>query len=124
MGRKAEDAEREERIQNEIVVDAYDGEEQAMGWYYYLDDVLQFPFVARCINQRSISPLREGDEVRVVGMAAEEECYREMFVSITFEDRTLAVPLMQLAVAEDAADAETLQAVGDWHYWVEQGYEF
>jgi hypothetical protein len=30
----------------EIVVDAYTPEEQAMGWYYSLEDRLHFPFVA------------------------------------------------------------------------------
>jgi hypothetical protein len=28
------DQERENRIQNEAIVDAYDSEEQALGWYY------------------------------------------------------------------------------------------
>ena len=37
------DAEREERITMEIVVDAYGPEEQAMGWYSYLEEKLQFP---------------------------------------------------------------------------------
>jgi hypothetical protein len=27
-----------------IIVDAYNEEEQAMGWYYYLDGKLNFPF--------------------------------------------------------------------------------
>ena len=31
------DERREERIEMEIIVDAYNEEEQAMGWYYYLD---------------------------------------------------------------------------------------
>jgi hypothetical protein len=35
---------REERIAMEIVVDAHGPEEQAMGWYYYLADELQFPY--------------------------------------------------------------------------------
>ena len=30
---------REERIEMEIIVDAYGPEEQAMGWYYYLDSI-------------------------------------------------------------------------------------
>lgn len=30
------DPEREQRIAMEIVVDAYDSQERAMGWYYYL----------------------------------------------------------------------------------------
>ncbi|MFZ1061286.1 MAG: calcium-binding protein [Candidatus Rokuibacteriota bacterium] len=39
----------------EIVVDAYDEQERAMGWYYYLQDQLRFPFTATCIAKRSIS---------------------------------------------------------------------
>ncbi|MBC8317049.1 MAG: calcium-binding protein, partial [Desulfobulbaceae bacterium] len=33
MKRIQEDPDREDRIQNEAVVDAYNEEEQAMGWY-------------------------------------------------------------------------------------------
>ena len=40
----ARDEERERRISMEIVVDAYGPEEQAMGWYYSLEDRLGFPF--------------------------------------------------------------------------------
>ncbi|MEQ9550538.1 MAG: calcium-binding protein [Coleofasciculus sp. G3-WIS-01] len=116
------DAEREERITMEIVVDAYSPEEQAMGWYYYLQDTMQFPFTAVCISKRRISPLKEKATVEVVGMAPEEECEQEMFVEITWDDDTLAVPLIQLEAPE--ADAETQQAIADWHYWVNQGYEF
>jgi hypothetical protein len=76
------DAEREQRISMEIVVDAYGPEEQAMGWYYYLEGQLRFPLLARCAAKRAISPLRVGDEVEVVGMAPEEECQHEMFVRI------------------------------------------
>jgi hypothetical protein len=69
MKRRSRDEEREQRITMEIIVDAYTPEEQAMGWYYSLEDRLTVPFVARCIAERSISPLRVGDEVEVVGMA-------------------------------------------------------
>ena len=40
---------REIRIHDEIIVDAHGPEEQAMGWYYYLEEKLQFPFQAQCI---------------------------------------------------------------------------
>jgi hypothetical protein len=92
MKRRSRDEEREQRITMEIVVDAYTPEEQAMGWYYSLEDRLHFPFVARCTAERAISPLRVGEEVEVVGMAPEEECEHEMFVLIRWERRTLAVP--------------------------------
>ena len=113
----------ERRIGMEIVVDAYGAEEQAMGWFCYLQDRLEFPFTARCVAERAISPLRKGDEVEVCGMAPEEECSHEMFVCIHRERRSLGVPLSQLKpIARTGAD--TRQAVADWHYWVEQGYEF
>ncbi len=54
----------------DIIVDAYGSEEQAMGWYYYLEEKLQFPFTAVCNAKRVISPLRVQDEVDVIGMAA------------------------------------------------------
>jgi hypothetical protein len=92
MRQRSCDEEREQRITMEIVVDAYTPEEQAMGWYYSLEDRLHCPFVVRCITQRSILPLRVGDEVEVVGMAPEAECQHEMFVMIRWERRGLAVP--------------------------------
>jgi hypothetical protein len=114
---------REERILMEIVVDAYDESERAMGWYSYLEDKLHVPFLTRCVQERAISPLRVGDEVEVVGMAPEDKCQREMFVETPWEHkRTLAVPLSQLEVID--GDDETRQAVEDWHYWVGMGYGF
>ena len=122
MTRQAKDEAREERIHMQIVVDAYGSEEQAMGWYSYLDDILQFPFSALCITRRTISPLEPGEEVEVVGMAPAEECEHEMFVLIRWKQRQLAVPLMQLEGI--GVDVETQQAIEDWRYWVNRGYEF
>jgi hypothetical protein len=121
MPQPSEDPVREERIMMEIIVDAYGPEEQAMGWYCYLDENLSFPFKGRCIAQRRISPLKAGGEVKVVGMAPEDDCMHEMFVEIEWSGRTLAVPLSQIAPVQ--TDDKTQEAVEDWHYWVAQGYE-
>ena len=123
MAESTRDEAREERIMMEIVVDAYGPEERSMGWYYYLQGQLQFPFPTRCVAERAISPLRTGDEVEVLDMAPEDECEHEMFVLMRWERRTLAVPLSQLEAATDV-DEDTRQAIEDWHYWVERGYEF
>jgi hypothetical protein len=120
--RPQRDEAREERITIEIVVDAYNEDERAMGWYYHLQEKLEVPFLARCIEEREVSPLSVGDEVEVVGMPAERECEREMFVSIAWGEKTLAVPLAQLEVID--ASAATREAVEDWHYWVAMGYDF
>jgi hypothetical protein len=122
MAQIEKDAEREERIHDEIIVDAHGGEEQALSWYYYLRDQLQFPFIAVCIARRPISPLQVKDEVEVTGMPSEAECMHEIFVTMPWERDGLAVPLSQLRPVH--ADEQTQQAVEDWHYWVARGYEF
>ena len=120
---KRKNTKREDRIAMEIIVDAYDAEERAMGWYYYLEDQLVFPFTAYCVSRRAISPLRVGDEAQVLGMAPEKECSHEVFVMIRWERDGLGVPLSQLKPISDT-DKATRQAVGDWHYWVKQDYCF
>ena len=122
MSKIRKDKVRENRISMEIVVDAYGPEEQAMGWYSYLYDTLSFTFLTKCITKRAISPLRIGDEVEVIGMAPEEECEHEMFVMMRWERNGLAVPLMQLEVIH--GDDQTWEAVQNWHYWVNRGYQF
>jgi hypothetical protein len=122
MARLKENKSRERRIEMEAVVDAYNSEERAMGWFYYLEERLKFPFKARYKAKRQISPLRVGEDVDVFGMAPEEECASEIFVRVRWCGRKLAVPLAQLK--PQGADATTKQAVADWHYWVERGYQF
>lgn len=112
---------REARIDDEIVVDAYGPEEKAMSWYYYLADNLGFPFTARCIAARAISPLKKGEDVTVLAMAPDEECRHEMFVSVRWQEHPVAVPLAQLA--GQRVDLPTRQAIEDWHYWRAQGYD-
>ena len=121
MPKTKRDENREERIRMEIIVDAYDSEEQALGWYYYLEEKLNFPFLAKCTTERETSPLRKGAEVQVVGMAPEDECQHEMYVAMPWEGRTLCVPLSQLKGIQ--VDEETQEAIDDWHYWIAQGYE-
>jgi hypothetical protein len=113
---------REERIRNEAIVDANGPEEQAMGWYYYLENKLRFPFQATCIAAKVVSPLRKGETVEVRRMAPEDACTGDMLVLIRWQSRNLAVPLAQLAAID--ADESTSEAIGDWHYWVAQGYCF
>ena len=116
------DAKREERIAMEVIVDVYGPEEQAMGWYYYLEDKVRFPFFAKCIARRAVSPLGQGSKIEVLGMAPEDECQHDMFVETRWEGRTLAVPLSQIKPVTGVG--KTMKtAIEDWHYWVNQGYE-
>lgn len=121
MAMAKKNAERENRIDMEIIVDSYGPEEQAMGWYYYLQDKLSFPFITKCIDEMASSPLCKGDKVEVIRMAPEEECLHEMFVETCWGKRTLAIPLSQLKPI-GTLDEDTIEAIEDWHYWIDQGY--
>ena len=74
MAKPKKDPVREERIENEAVVDAYGPEERAMGWYYDLENRIRFPFQARCSASKVVSPLRKGEAVEVRRLAPEEAC--------------------------------------------------
>ena len=113
----------ENRIEMEIVVDAYNESERAMGWYYYLQDNLSVPFKAECILSVSTSPLKLGEIIEVIGLASEEICEYDMFVTIKWKnEETLCVPLKQLKGVN--VDKTTAQALNDWSYWIAQGYSF
>lgn len=88
MSKVEKDEAREHRIRMEAIVDAYGPEEQAMGWYYYLEDEIQFPFEAECVKERRISPLRLGEHVTVSRMGSEEDCMHEMFVEIRLRGKS------------------------------------
>jgi hypothetical protein len=122
MAKPKRDPVREERIHEEIIVDAYGPEEQAMGWYYYLEDKMHFPFQAKCIASKVTSPLRGGESVDVRGLASEDACSGDMLVLIRWQGRTMAVQLSQLTAIDP--DESTREAIKDWHYWVAQGYCF
>jgi hypothetical protein len=49
-------------------------------------------------------------------------CESDMLVQIQWQGRKMAVPLSQLAAIHP--DQSTAEAIGDWHYWVAQGYLF
>ena len=55
-------------------------------------------------------------------MAPEDGCMHEMFVMVKWKGHSMGLPLAQLEPI--SADEDTIEAVGDWHYWADRGYEF
>ena len=121
MKQVPENKAREERI-GEITADANDMEEVMMGWFYYLDDSITFPFEAECIEQKQISPLRKGEKVTVLELVSEYDSGNDFFVLIEWSGRKMGVPLAQLKPLK--VSKETKQAIEDWQYWKTRGYEF
>lgn len=114
----------------EIVVDAYTAEEQALGWYYYLERTLQFPFMATYMMQRRGAAEKEAKPVKVIGMADEEECEHGIFVEVEWDGDILPILLEELTFKSVDGEqteemvAKTQEAIEDWHYWVNQGNTF
>ena len=102
----------------EIIVDAYNRVEQAMGWKIYLEETMDFPFEAKCIEEREVSPLAEDETVRVVGKPNTEPSLRQQFVTVEWKESKLGVPLEQLEPIDSSDDTD--QAIADWHYWLER----
>ena len=67
-----------------------------MGWYYYLQDKVSFPVEGRIRKNRSISPVKKGESIMVVGLEIEDECESEMWVKIKYKDidRYITLQLM------------------------------
>ena len=114
MAKPKSDPIREDRILNEVVVDAYGPEERAMGWYYYLENKIRFPFHAQCIAIKIVSPLRKGESIEARQLAPEDACASDMLVLGRWHGRDIAVPLAQLTAID--ADESTAEAISDWHY--------
>lgn len=120
------DESRESRIATEVAVDGRTDEEQANNWYYYLESKLSFPFKAKWKSQgRKLTPT-EGAEVEVLEMSSEEDCTEDIFVEVLYrEGKTkdvFSVPLSDLEPI--MADSATTEAIADWNYWVNKGYQF
>ncbi|CCD37260.1 unnamed protein product [Candidatus Paraburkholderia kirkii UZHbot1] len=96
MGRTQLNAEREHRIDMEVVVDAYTAEERALSWYYYLEEQLSFPCEANVRKAMASLPLPTGEPVSVIGLAHEDRCRIGIFVWVRWGQRDAVVPLAQI----------------------------
>lgn len=122
MSKVKQDNVREERIALEVVVDCYDEQERAMGWYYYLQDKINFPFKAKWLSRQK----PEGRKVTVLEMSPEDDCSHDLFVEVL--DRESELEDVFSAKLSDIqplnTDVTTEEAIKDWNYWVKRGYEF
>ena len=67
-------------------------------------------------------PLKKEEDVEVLRMAPDEACATHMLLLVRWHGRKLAVPSAQLTAIDP--DDSTVEAIGDWHYRIAQGYLF
>jgi hypothetical protein len=88
--------------------------------FTYLKNRIRFPFEAKRISTDVVSPLRKGESVEVIRMAAEDSCARDIFLLVRWRGRKMAAPLSQLIPIHPGES--TAEAIGDWQYWIGRGY--
>jgi len=123
-----QDPAREHRIDHEIVVDAYDESEVAMGWYAYLENHLSFPFEADYLPNSGVERARvtiteleeyeefEGDdEDEYEGDYEGEARELEFSVTMRWDGDEFSAALEHIFPVD--AGPKTLEAILDWHYW-------
>jgi len=116
------DTNRKDRIEDEIIVDCYDEYEMAMGWFYYLNDNLKFPFKASIIGDIKIGYLQEGDNVTVTEFINSSDDNVSIYnfvatVGIEQGEHIYDIPLVNIKGIN--CDDDTFNAIEDWRYWCE-----
>ena len=112
------DTEREDRIMDEIIVDAHGDEEVFLSWYTYLQDILEFPFEAY-VRVENPKMLEMRTQVMVVKMAAMEYCSIHaiwLVAHVKHFDWYFNIPASEITNVQ--ADEYVVEALADWKYWV------
>ncbi len=115
MAKEQDDA-CEHRINYEIIVDAYDDHEVAMGWYIHMNDNLEFPMQAK-VKLRLRGVKTEEKAVQIVEIDPKSETSLTLRLGMTKgkSDR------VQYISPEDIVCIQTtegnLEILNDWLYW-------
>ena len=113
---KSKDEEREHRILYEVIVDAYDDEEQAMGWYYYMAENLAFP-----IKAKVEMPMRGGKlevkDINIVEIDPKSEEGRAIRLGIVEGKSERVQYLSPEHIVSLKTSDENLEIINDWLYW-------
>ncbi len=105
------------KIDYEIIVDCYDEYEVSMGWYYFMEETLEFPFTAIAqVKKRDGS--QDKQQVEITGLSSDEEGFIHQDFLLEMEIGGLLVPVAYSKLSDIQADASTIEAFEIWDYWV------
>lgn len=113
MPRK-QDAERQHRIDYEIIVDCYDEVEENMGWYYYFEENLEFPIEA-IIKLRKQDNKVEVVPIRIISIASKEEEEPRLGYVLQGSDYIHSIRIED--IVKVVTNENNLQVLNDWRYW-------
>lgn len=108
--------EMQNKIDYEIIVDCYDEYEISMGWYYYMEESLKFPFKAM-VKLKMAHGKMKLTEIIVTGLASDEEGFmgNDFDLEMLAAEHLSNVSYSQLSKIKETD--ETLEALAVWDYW-------
>jgi hypothetical protein len=113
---KIQDAERDHRIDYEVIVDCYDDREVAMGWFIYMNDGLTFP-----IKATVQLPVRGGNketiQVELVEVDPKSEDGYPIKIGIVEPNSKRVQYISPEHIKSINTTPENLEIINDWLYW-------
>ena len=107
------------KIDNEIIVDCYDDYEVNMGWYYFFEDTLEFPFEAETVVKYR-NGKKQLTKIDVLGVATEEGDFAELS-EISFEvspkDSDLVMEIGVSKLKKIKGSKENKEVFELWDFW-------
>lgn len=110
------DDEMQYKIDYEIIVDAYDEYEQSMGWFYFFDETLEFPFTATATLKKRGGQV-DVKSVKIVGLSSKEDDFMNNDFNLDMEQGGYIHPIAYSALSHIQASDETLEAFHIWDYY-------
>ena len=107
------------KIDYEIIVDCYDEYEMSMGWYYYFEESLEFPFKATAELKKRDGSI-EPKEVKIMGMASDEEGFKDHDFLLEMENGQYVNKIAYSKLSNFKASDETLEAFEVWGFWIKK----
>lgn len=105
------------KIDNEIIVDCYDEYEMGTGWFTFMEDTLEFPFMATAKLKKRDGSLEE-KKVKIVGLASDEENFMHNDFNLEVEMGEYICPIACSLLKNIKATSDTHEALAIWKYWI------
>ena len=105
------------KIDYEIIVDCYDEYEVSMGWYYFMEETIEFPFRATA-KLKKLNGSIEQKEIEIIGLASDEEGFIKNDFDLEIEAGEHVGTIAYSKLSSVKASPETMEAFTIWNHWV------
>lgn len=105
------------KIDYEIIVDCYDEYEVSMGWYYFMEETVKFPFRATAKFKKRNGSI-EQKEIEIIGLASDEEGFMKNDFDLEIEVGEHISTIAYSKLSNIKASQETIDAFTIWNHWI------